>query len=59
MTSPTPSRTPMAGGFLIASGIFIGVIGGAFANQVTIGFLAGLAGGLVAATALWLIDRQR
>lgn len=59
MTNPNApqSKTPMAGGFLISAGTILGVAGGVFANQVTIGFLIGLGVGVLAAVAIWLKDR--
>ncbi|NML06004.1 hypothetical protein [Sphingomonas sp. G-3-2-10] len=59
MTHPNASepKTPMAGGFLLAAGMILGVIGGAIANQVTIGFLVGFGAGLIAAVGIWLKDR--
>lgn len=59
MTSPNSpnSKSPMAGGFLIALGTLLGVVGGIAAGQVTIGFLVGFGAGLVAAIGIWLKDR--
>lgn len=59
MTNPNApqSKTPMAGGFLISAGMMLGVAGGVFANQVTIGFLIGLGVGVLAAVVVWLKDR--
>ncbi|HVI99781.1 MAG TPA: hypothetical protein VM657_12030 [Sphingomonas sp.] len=53
------SRTPLAGGVLIALGVIIGVIGGIALRQPTQGFLVGLAAGIAMAVAVWLIDRRR
>ncbi len=58
MTGPN-SRTPQAGGFLIAVGVLIGVFVGASKGQASIGFLAGLGAGVVLALIVWLIDRAR
>jgi uncharacterized membrane protein (UPF0136 family) len=58
MTRP-PSRTPMAGGFLLAISLLAGAIIGAGRGQASIGFVAGLAVGLVLLVAVWLIDRIR
>ena len=58
MTRPT-SRTPMAGGFLLAISLLAGAIIGAGRGQASIGFVAGLAVGLVLLVAVWLIDRVR
>ena len=53
-----PNRSTAAGGCLIALAVLIGVVAGLFAHQPTIGFLIGLAGGVIAAIAVWLIDRR-
>lgn len=58
MTGPK-SRTPQAGGFLLAACVLIGVFVGASKGQASIGFLAGLAAGVVLALLVWLIDRAR
>lgn len=50
---------PQAGGFLLAIAILVGTVVGGLKGQPTIGLLAGLAIGLVAAAALWLVDRQK
>lgn len=59
MASPSPSRTPLAGGFLIAASITIGVIIGAFKGQPSIGFVVGAGAGVAMALMLWIIDRQK
>ena len=51
-------RVPRAGGALLAAAILIGVIAGSVARQPSIGFLTGLAFGLVLLGAVWLIDRR-
>jgi len=51
-------RSTAAGGCLIALAVLIGVVAGLFAHQPTIGFLVGLAGGVLAAVAVWLVDRR-
>lgn len=53
-----PDRSPAAGGCLIALAVLVGVAAGAVAHQPTVGFLAGLAVGVAAAVAIWLIDRK-
>lgn len=50
---------PQAGGFLIALAILIGTIAGGLKGQPTIGLLAGFGVGLLAALALWLVDRRK
>jgi hypothetical protein len=54
-----PSRTPMAGGFLLALSILVGVFIGVIERQASIGFLAGLGVGLVLLGLVWLMDRRR
>ena len=58
MASPS-SRTPMAGGFLLALSLVVGTVAGAGQGQASIGFVAGLGVGLVLLLAIWLIDRVR
>jgi hypothetical protein len=53
------SRSPMAGGFLLAVSLLAGTILGAGRGQASIGFVAGLGVGLVLLLAVWLIDRVR
>jgi hypothetical protein len=55
----TPTRSPMAGGFLICMSIFIGTAIGVHYRQISIGFLAGLGVGIALALAIWLRDRRR
>lgn len=50
---------PRGGGFLIAVSVLAGVLIGGFANQPSIGLLAGLAIGSAAALLLWWQDRGR
>lgn len=58
MASPS-SRTPMAGGFLLALSLVVGTVAGAGQGQASIGFVAGLGVGLILLLAIWLIDRVR
>ncbi|MGN6268372.1 MAG: hypothetical protein ACTHM0_00585 [Sphingomonas sp.] len=53
-----PTRSPAAGGCLIAIAVMAGVVVGLFVHQPTIGFLGGLAVGIAAAVAVWLVDRR-
>jgi hypothetical protein len=55
---PSP-RFPRAGGALLAGAILIGVVAGTLAAQTSIGFLAGLAAGLLLLGLVWLLDRRR
>lgn len=48
-----------AGGFLLAAAILLGVVVGILARQSSLGFLIGLAAGLLLLGAVWLIDRRR
>lgn len=51
------SKSPMAGGFPIALGAIGGTVAGLVAHQPTIGFLAGLALGVIVALLIWWRDR--
>ena len=57
MTSPSPSQPRIGGGAPIALAILLGTIIGVAAGQPTIGFLAGLAVGVVAALLIWRANR--
>lgn len=57
MTSPSPSQPRIGGGAPIALAILLGTIIGVAAGQPTIGFLAGLAVGVVAALLIWWANR--
>jgi hypothetical protein len=50
---------PQAGGFIIAVAIMAGTIIGGLKGQPSIGLLAGLGLGVVAALAVWLRDRAK
>ncbi|AQR73723.1 hypothetical protein [Sphingomonas sp. LM7] len=54
-----PSRTPMAGGFLLAVSLIAGTVIGAGQGQASIGLVSGLGVGLVLLVIVWLIDRAR
>lgn len=58
-TPPPGRKEPLAGGAPLALSIIIGVIVGGFAGQPTVGFLAGLAVGIVIALAIWWSGRGR
>jgi UDP-N-acetylmuramyl pentapeptide phosphotransferase/UDP-N-acetylglucosamine-1-phosphate transferase len=58
MANPT-SRTPIAGGFLLALSLIVGSVLGAGQGQASIGFVAGLGVGLALLLLVWLIDRLR
>ncbi len=59
MADPTPSRSPMAGGFILAVGVLGGALTGAVLGQPTIGVLTGFGLSAAIAAALWLVDRRR
>lgn len=52
-------RPRLAGGIFLLIGPIVGVIGGLFARQPSLGMVAGLGGGAVLATIVWLADRKR
>lgn len=58
MATP-PSRSPVAGGALIALGAVGGALVGFIIRQPTEAFLVGTAAGIGMAVAIWLIDRRR
>lgn len=47
----------MAGGALLALSILVGAIGGGFLGQASLGFLVGLAVGLILVAAVWRLGR--
>lgn len=53
------SKSPMAGGFILAVGTIGGTAIGVSLGQPTIGFLVGLGIATVIAIAIWLVDRAR
>ena len=59
MTRPSSSRTPAAGGFLIAVGLTVGAVLGMTRGNALLWLLIGALAGIVTATAIWLVDRQR
>lgn len=52
-------RPSMAGGFLLALSILIGAFVGIAKGQASIGFIVGLAVGVVSLVAVWVLDRRR
>ncbi|WP_448663657.1 hypothetical protein ACG3SL_02985 [Sphingomonas sp. CJ20] len=55
----TSSRTPMAGGFLLATSLMVGSVVGALRGEASMGFIGGLAVGLALAIGVWLLDRRK
>jgi hypothetical protein len=51
-------RFTRAGGCLLALSLVAGAVGGAYAHQPSIGFLAGLGLGLVLLLLVWLLDQK-
>ncbi|HEX8302024.1 hypothetical protein [Sphingomonas sp.] len=54
-----PSRTPMAGGFILAIALIAGVVIGMGRGQASMGFVAGLGVGLAGLLIVWLVDRRK
>ena len=52
-------RDARSGGALLAVSIIAGAVGGTLGGEPSLGFLAGLAAGLVMLLAVWLLDRRR
>jgi hypothetical protein len=59
MDRPPRSKTPAAGGFLIAVGLTVGAILGLTRGSALMWLLIGALAGVAAAVAIWLIDRRR
>jgi hypothetical protein len=57
--NPPKSTAPAAGGCLLALGLIGGAFAGVVYGQTTLGVLIGGAGGAIAATIIFLIDRRR
>ena len=53
------TRNTRAAGSVLAISILAGAVAGAIAGQPSIGFLAGLAAGVLLAIAFWLNERRR
>ena len=52
-------KMPLAGGALLALSLLAGTIAGVVLGQPSVGFLAGLGGGLLLLALVWLADRSR
>lgn len=59
MATPSSSRTPLAGGFLLAVSVLVGAIYGAGQGQASLGLVVGAGVGVVLLIAVWLFDRMR
>ncbi|MES1972496.1 MAG: hypothetical protein V4472_08525 [Pseudomonadota bacterium] len=59
MASTPPTRTPLAGGALIAFGAMAGAAIGLFRGEPTVGFLIGTGAGIALAIAIWLLNLRR
>jgi hypothetical protein len=59
MARKPPTRTPLAGGALIAFGAMAGAIVGLYSGQPSSGFLIGTGGGVAIAVAMWLFNVRR
>jgi hypothetical protein len=57
--NPPKSTAPAAGGCLLALGVFGGTVVGIILHQTSLGIMLGVAGGAIAATIVFLIDRRR
>ena len=57
--NPPQSTAPAAGGCLLALGVIGGTVVGVVLHQTSLGILLGAAGGAIAATIVFLIDRRR
>jgi len=53
------TRSTQAAGFILAISILGGAVAGAIVGQPSIGFLAGLAAGILIAILFWLNERRR
>lgn len=54
-----PSNFQRAGGALLAAAILVGVVAGILLRQPSLGFLIGLAAGMLLLAGVWLRDRGR
>ncbi|MFS2110603.1 hypothetical protein ACCC88_12995 [Sphingomonas sp. Sphisp140] len=55
----TPSKTPLAGGFLLALSLLVGVFVGIARGEASFGFVVGLGVGVALLVLVWLVDRVR
>ncbi|MDB5705869.1 MAG: hypothetical protein JWN66_2985 [Sphingomonas bacterium] len=59
MSSKPPSRTPLAGGVLIAIGAMGGAVIGQHYHEPIPGFLIGVGTGIALSLLIWLVDLRR
>ena len=59
MADIPPRTTPMAGGFILAFALIVGVVIGIAKGQASLGFIGGLGVGIAGLVLVWLIDRRR
>lgn len=57
--APNKSKTPLAGGALLAIAILGGAVAGVVMRQPSIGLVAGFGVGVVLLGLIWLVDRLR
>jgi len=57
--TPPPSKSPAAGGCLIAIGLIAGAVLGVTRGNALVWLLAGALAGIAAAVAIWLADRRK
>ncbi|MDQ0251780.1 hypothetical protein J2W22_003868 [Sphingomonas kyeonggiensis] len=55
----SPSKTPLAGGFLLALSLLVGVFVGIARGEASFGFVVGLGVGVALLVLVWLVDRVR
>jgi hypothetical protein len=58
MADSPPSRSPIAGGFILAIAVVAGSVYGATQGQAVAGCLIGIATGVALAVAIWLFNRK-
>jgi len=59
MSRPSHSKTPAAGGFLLAVALTVGAVIGMTRGNALLWLLIGALVGGAAATAVWLADRRK
>ena len=59
MDAKPPTRTPIAGGALLAVSLIVGTVIGVLKGQPSVGFIGGMGVGLALLITVALIDRAR